>query len=326
MKNKTVLLITLLVVFVGLIGVALTTHKKTSPLVVTGVYCQSNGIVGPNKPIQSHRSYCFVSDSSGKTYDKTQPEEYSFKIIDDEGNTLKDFAITHTKPMHVIVVRKDLAYFQHVHPTYNATTGVFSFSDLKFPAPGQYRIFADFAAQGSMMDAIGMQLTTTLSEDVMIGNAANYTPQEIGTTETSKTFDGLTVALSTGSKALVVGTDTQLSYTLTQNGKLVTDLEPYLGALGHAVVLREENLDFIHAHPLENVLDPQHGTVHFVVDFPEAGRYKIFTQFQKNGKIITTDFVVIVGVNVTNSSSQGASTNHSMSGMRAMPDGTKMSN
>ena len=31
-----------------------------------------------------------------------------------------------------------------------------------------------------------------------------------------------------------------------------------------------------------------------MVDFPEAGKYKVFTQFQRAGKVFTTDFVVTV--------------------------------
>ena len=74
----------------------------------------------------------------------------------------------------------------------------------------------------------------------------------------------------------------------------MTDLEPYLGALGHSVILREGTLDFIHAHPVEEVTAKQNGTVSFIVDFPEVGKYKVFTQFQRGGKVITTNFVVSV--------------------------------
>lgn len=83
-------------------------------------------------------------------------------------------------------------------------------------------------------------------------------------------------------------------FFLSENGNPVIDLEPYLGAFGHSVILREGSLDFIHAHPLENMSSSQTGNVDFMVNFPEAGRYKLFTQFQRNGKVITSDFVVTV--------------------------------
>ena len=85
------------------------------------------------------------------------------------------------------------------------------------------------------------------------------------------------------------------TYALTDASNTpVKDLETYLGALGHAVVLREGTLDFIHAHPVEDAAKPQNGKVNFMVYFPEAGKYKVFTQFQRAGKVITIEFVVTV--------------------------------
>ena len=100
----------------------------------SSVYCSPDGTLSTIKPIQSHRSYCVKSDASNKTFVANTPAEYSFSIVDDEAKTTKDFAITHTKPVHIIVIRKDLVYFQHLHPTYDANTGVFTLSNLTFPA------------------------------------------------------------------------------------------------------------------------------------------------------------------------------------------------
>ncbi len=266
-------------------------------LVVVGIVFVAPG------PIQSHRSYHIQPDPSsdpssfGKTYSVHTPNEYSFSIVDDQGRTLKDFATTHTKQMHVIVARKDLKYFQHIHPDYDTTTGTFTLKDLTFPADGEYRIFADFAANEGMMDAMGMPLGVTISEDVVAGNLANYKPEALGSEEKTKMFDGYQVSLATDG-ALTSGMESMLMFTVTQNGKAVTDLEPYLGALGHSVILREGTLDFIHAHPIEGVVEgvtaKQNGTISFMVNFPESGKYKVFTQFQKDGKVFTTDFVVSV--------------------------------
>jgi hypothetical protein len=259
------------------------------------VYCSTEGILTSTMPIQSHRSYCMEVTSKENVYSSLTPTEYSFNIIDDRGNVIKDFAITHTKPMHVIVVRKDLAYFQHVHPLFNQQTGVFTFSDLTFPTDGTYRIFADFAVNGGQIDlAMGTPLATTSFVDVAVGQAENYEPKSLGGPERMKIFDGYTIVLSTDASQIKSGKATTMTFKLAENGKAITDLEPYLGALGHSVVLREGNLDFIHAHPIEDVSKPQTGKVDFMVDFPESGRYKIFTQFQRNEKVITTDFVINV--------------------------------
>ncbi len=303
-ENKTILVT--VIIFVAVVGIGSTFLLKGSPQPnkeVT-VYCSSDGTLTNTMPIQSHRSYCLKSDAKDVTYPVQTPSEYSFSILDDQGNTIKNFEITHTKQMHVIVVRKDLAYFQHVHPQFDEATGVFTLSDLTLPADGEYRIFADFAPAGGQKDSVGMPLPVTLSEDVSVGSGANYTPQPIGSQERTKTFEGYQVSLSTD-KPLKSGTESMLTFDLKQKGKAVADLEPYLGALGHSVVLREGNLDFIHAHPVEDLTAKQNGKVDFMVDFPEAGTYKIFTQFQRGGKVFTTDFVVSVAQGTSTGSMPG---------------------
>lgn len=301
MKNKTLLFGIIAIVAIG--GIALLATKNNSEKIGNaGVYCSPDGTLSNTKPIQSHRSYCLKTDSSGKTYVVNAPNEFSFSIVDDEGNTLKDFAITHTKPMHVIVVRRDLANFQHVHPEYDKRTGTFILKDLTFPTDGPYRIFADFAPEGGMKDPMGAPLVVTISENVSVGS--NYTPQSIGSEEKKKTFDGHQINLVTNG-ALTTGMESMLTFNISQNGKQVTDLQEYLGALGHSVILREGTLDFIHAHPVG--IQNQNGTVSFMVSFPEAGKYKVFTQFQRAGKVFVTDFVVSVaqGVNMPDMNAPG---------------------
>jgi len=195
--------------------------------------------------------------------------------------------------MHVIVVRKDLQYFQHIHPEFNQATGVFIFKDLTFPADGVYRIFADFAPGGGQQHAMGMSLPVTISEDVSVGAGSQYIVKPLGSEEKVKTFNGYRISLSSD-QPLVAGREVMLMFNLRQDGRPITDLQQYLGALGHSIILREDSLDFIHAHPMEDSNRPQTGEVGFMVNFPESGRYKIFTQFQRGGKVFTTDFVVAV--------------------------------
>ncbi len=311
MNNKIILGIIGIVIVAGVAFVATKGGNNLQVANNGGVYCSSDGTLTDTMPIQSHRSYCVKSDSSGKTYSVNAPNEYSFSIVDDQGNTLKNFEITHTKLMHVIVARKDLAYFQHVHPEFDQTTGMFTFKDLAFPADGLYRIFADFAPGGGQKDSSGMPLPVTLSEDVPVGIGANYTPQMIGSEERTKIFGGYQIVLSTD-QTLISGKNMALTFNLKQNGKPITDLEEYLGALGHSVILREGNLDFIHAHPMEDTNRSQTGEVGFMVDFPEAGRYKIFTQFQRAGKVLTTDFVVSVTQGADSMNGSVPSMDHSM--------------
>ena len=256
-----------------------------------GKYCTADGQLSNQQTIQSHRSYCVKSHVHDVSFKPNTPSSYSFTIVDDRGEVVKDFAITHTKSMHVIVVREDLQYFQHVHPDFDEASGTFTIPELSFPESGTYRIFADFAPQSAMMDSSGMPLGVTLFEDVKVGG--RYSPQSLGSEERTKTFGNQQAVLTT-SEPLQAGTTAVLSFQLTEDGKPVTDLEEYLGALGHSVILREDTLDFIHAHPMEAAGAAQDGQVDFMVTFPEAGKYKVFTQFQRNGEVFTTDYVVSV--------------------------------
>lgn len=240
-------------------------------------------------------------DSEERTYSMDQPNEYNFSISKLSGETLKDFEITHTKLMHMIVVRKDLNFFQHLHPEFDSEKGMFSLKDLSFPEEGEYRIFADFKPVGS-------KETITLHEDIKVGEV--YEPIALGSEERTKTFEDFEVSLETHDD-LQTKAESMLMFNLSKNGEPITNLEEYLGALGHTVILKENTLDFIHAHPHE--MEEQNGTVNFMVEFPEPGRYKIFTQFQIEGKVLLTEFVVTVKENENPEAASGISSmDHSM--------------
>lgn len=256
-----------------------------------GWYATRQGI-STSPSVQSHRSFTVVSDARSKNYQSQQPAPYTFSIVDDQGATVKDFATVHEKIMHVIIVRKDLAEFQHVHPEFNQATGQFTLAHLIFPSDGPYRIFADFTPHSAQRGADGQPLTVTIHEDVNVGNRAKYQPQPLVKSQLTKPFQGYSVQLIPAPTPITAETSTTLSFAIAQNGRLVTNLEKYLGALGHAVVLREGDLEFLHTHALDERVTNQTGTVDFAVTFPTAGTYKIFSQFQHGGSVITTDFVV----------------------------------
>jgi hypothetical protein len=297
MNKKPLIGVIVLIVIIVIIGISVTNKKdQVAPVATTDqskkVYCSADGTLTSTESIQSHRSYCLKATAQ-TNYQPNAPVVYSFSIIDDQGNTLKDFALEHEKLLHLIVVRKDLKEFQHVHPNLNQSTGQFTLNDLIFPATGPYRIFADFTASGAQKDADGMLLNTVVYQDVNVGDVNSYTAQPLGTTEKNKIFNDYNVTLSTNPQSLSPGVNL-VTFKVSQNGKPVTNLEDYLGALGHSVILKENTLDYIHTHALEDVSVKQTGKIDFHVEFPSIGNYKIFTQFKHNGKVITTDFVVTV--------------------------------
>ena len=294
MKNKLIIGL-----FVGAIAVAVLVFLYSNSdngipgISSANVYCSAYGTLTSERPIQSHRNYCIKVSGEPSNYDPNAPYLFAYSIVDDEGNVLKEFETVHEKIMNFIVVRKDLANFQHVHPDFNAQTGEFTLSTLTFPTDGEYRLFADFTPSAGMMGPDGMKLPVTLSHDVAAGNLANYKPQTLGDGTNEKTVDGYQITLSTDAEP-TAGKEALFMFAIEQGGQPVTDLEQYLGALGHVVILREGDLQFIHTHPVDDPMASQTGNVHFMVPFTEAGRYKVFMQFQHQREIVTTDFVVNV--------------------------------
>ena len=67
-------------------------------------------------------------------------------------------------------------------------------------------------------------------------------------------------------------------------GGPLAGVEPYLGADGHLVALREGDLAFLHVHPEESDTP---GTIRFAAELPSAGRYRLFLQFTHDGRVTT---------------------------------------
>ncbi len=243
---------------------------------------------------KQHPGHCISSNINEVKLQPNTADEYQFAILDDKNQPIKDFETVHEKQMHVMVVRKDLAYFQHIHPTLDAQTGIWTLDKLTIPTDGPYRLFADFTEGGD-------KSPITIYEDLNVGDMAKYQKQPMGETKEDKTFGKYQVLIQTEPIVLQASTEAKLIYLFgdAQNGGAsLTGLQPYLGAMGHAVIL-SENLDFIHAHAKDDKTLASRGVVEFMATFPKEGKYKIFGQFQHDGKVFTTDYVLPVYQNLS---------------------------
>jgi hypothetical protein len=214
-----------------------------------------------------------VSDN-GLTLDLAQttatlgaPFELAFRIVDRDGQTVRDFDVEHTRRMHLIVVRRDMTGFQHLHPKQSAD-GTWSVPVTVSDA-GSYRVFADFSVNGR---------PHTLADDVTVDGTVRS--RDLPAPVQSVDVDGLRVSLTEGAGR--AGAESELGFTVTRDGKPVA-VEDYLGAKGHLVALREGDLAFLHVHPDENSL-------RFGATFPTAGTYRLFLQFQTEGRVHTAAF------------------------------------
>lgn len=205
--------------------------------------------------------------------------ELPFRIVGPDGKPVTDYTLTHDKKLHLIVVRRDFAGYQHVHPTM-APDGTWTVP-LRFAEPGTYRLFADF-------DPAGKDAGLTLGADLTIAGALEPTPLPEPTT--TATVDGYEVSLD---GTLVPGEQSKVSLTVRRDGEPVTDLEPYLGAYGHLVSLRAGDLAYLHVHPDGAPGDgrTQPGpSIEFYAEVPSSGAYRLFLDFQHGGVVRTAEF------------------------------------
>jgi hypothetical protein len=206
-----------------------------------------------------------------------------------ENEVVKGFATLHEAPLHLVVIRRDLQHFMHLHPRLDTESGVFTLEGMIFPEAGPYRIFADFLPAGEQGHH-GM----VLSEDVVVGLAQEYEPVPVVLGPMSGLFEGYPVSLDVSPPEPVAGRQATLSFLVMHEGRPITaELENYLGSLGHMVILREGDLDFQHLHANEQRRD-RPAVVTFTATFPTPGKYKLFTQFQDRGRVLTTEFVLEV--------------------------------
>lgn len=225
----------------------------------------------------------------------SSPEEFAFRITGPDGSTVTAFDIEHEQRMHLIVVRRDLSGFRHVHPQMDPD-GVWR-TPSPFEEPGVYRVFADFHPTG------GAPLT--LGTDVSI--AGMYYPQPLPPPAPTSTVDGYTVTLD---GALEPGHSGTLTLSVTRDGVPVTDLEPYLGAYGHLVALRAGDLAYLHVHPEGAVGDGQTNPgpdLRFTIEVPTAGTYRLYLDFQHAGVVRTAEFTLMVGSTSSGNSSGNSS-------------------
>jgi hypothetical protein len=198
-------------------------------------------------------------------------ERLVFRIVDERGETVRDFDVEHEKRMHLILVRRDLSGFQHLHPEQRAdrawTTSV------RLDEAGSYRLFADFSYE---------ERAHTLATDLRVDGSADLRP--LPAAERAAVSDGgYDVRLDAGEAR--PGQEAELRFTITKDGAPV-HTEPYLGAGGHLVALREGDLAFLHVHPTDQKGD----SVGFAATFPTAGRYRLFLQFKHGASVQTAAF------------------------------------
>jgi hypothetical protein len=207
----------------------------------------------------------------------------AFRIDGPDGRPVTAFDVEHEKRLHLVVVRRDHTGFQHLHPVLDPTTGTWTARAAL--TPGSWRVFADFTARGGPPVVLG--------SDLLVPGTTSAPPRT-GKTR-ADVVDGYTVTVD---GALRPGDHAELVLRVVRAGEPVTDLQPYLGAYGHLVALREGDLAYLHVHPGGEPGDGRTAPgpdVAFGVEVPSAGRYHLYLDFRHRGAVRTAHLVLDAG-------------------------------
>jgi len=157
---------------------------------------------------------------------------------------------------------------------------------------------------GKRTDVIDESMT--LLETLKLADSAHLIPDTV----TTKVDDDITASISYDPQQFMVGLYGHMTYHLTDTatGKAITDLQTYLGAFGHTLIMSEDMAEYVHSHPLDILAKPDDdgGPPTFVIApgadleklrggpdvtfeglMPKPGRYRAWTQFRRHDKLHT---------------------------------------
>src|SRR3989344_5237534 len=194
-----------------------------------------------------------------------------------------DLKINDGKPMHLILVRDDLAGYQHLYPDY--TNELWAIT-AQIPQAGNYYVY------------VGIEPTEekpiVLRVPVVIGEPTGNKKYPVSSPNFSEMVGDVTAQLDLASP-IKAGEITKFNVKLTRNNNPVAQLGSHLGTFGHAVVLMHtepSHFEYIDTLTQEK---PTNGVVKFAANFSVDGMYTIFAQFNIDGQTKTFPITVEVG-------------------------------
>jgi hypothetical protein len=217
-----------------------------------------------------------------ETVSAGKPTKLKMMIHGADGKMVKDFAVIHEEKIHLIIVRDGLDQFAHIHPKIDANGDLTT--TYSFPTGGTYRLYADH-------QPVGGSPSTPIAE-VRVSGATPPLPALKPDVPGPVKGDGLDAHVSVN--GAMTGGDATISFKISDpTGAAVKDLQPYLGAMGHLVVISQDGKQYVHAHPAEEKKS-ETGVVIFHAHFPNPGLYKGWGQFKRQGQVHVIPFVLLI--------------------------------
>jgi hypothetical protein len=231
----------------------------------------------------------------GKTIDVT------FGIDQPSGAALIDYKRgpgPHTG-VHLIIVRDDLSVIIHRHP--KVGPGGLIRQPIVLPAAGPYRVLVD-AYPNLTGPRRNFQLFTVLRAE------GAYKARPLPAFSPVETVDGYRVSLHGASHLRAIHAAFVVTTVTDPQGRPVK-FTPWYGALAHAIFFRKGSLDYFHTHVCGPAAtgcasalagtsvtgrSSKPGRLDVGVLLPLPGTWRLFLQFQANGKILTAPFTLHV--------------------------------
>ncbi|OLT13896.1 hypothetical protein BJF79_19635 [Actinomadura sp. CNU-125] len=275
-------------VFGGAVGVGDIAGPAVATVQAEKAHGGGHGTADTKEPVVpgglqvSQGGYTLVPEAT--VVEPGEETDFRFTVNGPDGKPVTRYQPLHGKELHLIVARRDLSGFQHLHPT-QAGGGVWTIP-LTLPDAGTYRFFTDVQPEGAKEQL-------TLGTDVTA--PGDFRPLALPKSEPVATVDGYEVELN---GTLTPGTTSKLVLTVRKDGKPVTDLEPYLEAYGHLVALRDRDLAYLHVHPDGEPGDGKTRPgpeITFYAEVPSSGAYRLYLDFQHDGEVRTAEFTARAG-------------------------------
>ena len=156
-----------------------------------------------------------------------------------------------------------------------------------------YHVISDFVPTGGLPQFIANTMVTA----AFGGNVFSQPARLEEDVSVAKTIDGIRAVVFVEPAILVAGEYGHLQFVLTDDktGEPIRDLQPYLGAFGHTLIMSDDLRDGVHSHPSPG---PQSDVtrgfggpeVTFEGYLPRPGLYRAWTQFLRHGMLTTFSF------------------------------------
>ena len=232
----------------------------------------------------------------------------------------------HGKLMHMFLVRDgSMDAFAHVHPQRVDSTR-FRLTLPPLPA-GTYRLYADVVHESGLPQTFVDTVVIPAAPPGTAGTGDADDSWRVGGGEaggTARLEDGSTMTWEREGQ-LAAGRETTLRFRVADPGGAPAALQPYMGMMSHAAVSRDDGSVFVHLHPAGSVSAtaqqlfaqrergdtvrgpdgelvvraPEHamhaagaqpGVVSFPYEFPKPGRYRVWVQVKRDGRVLTGAF------------------------------------